>query len=98
MEVIVSQQQVSVTFFALLVADDRRATCQRIFGKTHCENARWRAIEWSPYGFSDSSDPVVIEQDAQLTPAPIATEAVQASTRRPVNQQQNYKLLWTDFL
>ena len=41
------QQQVSVTFFALLVADDRRATCQRIFGNS-------MAIELGPYGFSDS--------------------------------------------
>ena len=46
-EVIVLQQQVSVTFFALLVADDRRATCQRIFGNS-------MAIELGPYGFSDS--------------------------------------------
>ena len=46
-KVIVLQQQVSVTFFALLVADDRRATCQRIFGNS-------MAIELGPYGFSDS--------------------------------------------
>ena len=60
---IVLQQQVSVTFFALLVADDRRATCQRIFGNS------MGLLSWVPMDFltANSSKPVVDrEQDAQL--------------------------------